>query len=212
MSRESALIDRLATGLQPVKPLASPWLRALLWLGAIVVLAVWYAMGADLALVRGRITGAPDAVLSVAGSVLTCILAAIAGFELSLPDRRDGWMLLPLPGVALWLGASGLGCLRQVLIPTMEVPDMHGSMECLTFILELSIPLSALLIWMLRKAHPLRPGRVAAMAGLAAAAGSASLLWFDHPYDASAVDLATHVVAVLAVVGINRVLGGRLLG
>jgi hypothetical protein len=50
------------------------------------------------------------------------------------------------------------------------------------------------------------------MAGLAAAAGSASLLRFGHPHGASAVDLATHVAAVLAVAGINRVLGGRRLG
>ena len=50
------------------------------------------------------------------------------------------------------------------------------------------------------------------MAGLAAAAAAATLLALVHPFDASAVDLAVHVGAVLAVVAVNRALGGRLLG
>jgi hypothetical protein len=49
------------------------------------------------------------------------------------------------------------------------------------------------------------------MAGLASAAAAAMLLTLVHPFDASAVDLAVHVGAVLAVVAANRAWGGRLL-
>ncbi len=85
-------------------------------------------------------------------------------------------------------------------------------MDCLAFILGLSVPLSGLLVLMLRRAATLQPGLTAAMAGLAAAAAAATLLALVHPFDASAVDLAVHVGAVLAVVAVNRALGGRLLG
>jgi hypothetical protein len=81
----------------------------------------------------------------------------------------------------------------------------------LAFILGLSAPLSALLVLMLRRAATLQPGLTAAMAGLASAAAAATLLTVVHPFDASAVDLAVHVGAVLAVVAANRAWGGRLL-
>jgi hypothetical protein len=84
--------------------------------------------------------------------------------------------------------------------------------DCLAFILGLSAPLSALLVLMLRRAATLQPGLTAAVAGLASAAAAAMLLTVVHPFDASAVDLAVHVGAVLAVVAANRALVGRLLG
>jgi hypothetical protein len=52
---------------------------------------------------------------------------------------------------------------------------------------------------------------VAATGGLAAAAAAASLLWFVHPFDATASDLAVHVLAVGLVIGLNRLAGGRVL-
>ena len=82
---------------------------------------------------------------------------------------------------------------------------------CFSFILAFSLPLSAILVVMLRRACPLRPNLTAALAGLAAAAAAATLLVFFHPHDATAEDLLIHLVVVALVIGANGLLGGRLL-
>ncbi len=81
---------------------------------------------------------------------------------------------------------------------------------CLEFILGVSLPLSLVLLLMLRRSCPLRPGLTTLMGGLAVAAAAATLLNFFHPYDAAATDLAVHVIAVSLVILANRTLGSRL--
>ena len=69
----------------------------------------------------------------------------------------------------------------------------------------MSVPLMVMMVVMVRRACPLRPHLTALVAGLAIAAASASLLNFDHPFDASASDLLVHLVAVLLVIAINQI-------
>jgi hypothetical protein len=176
-----ALIDRLGTDLVPVRRLLPPWLRT----------------------------------VGCMGAVITAITAAWAAFALGVPGRPAAWAWLPLPGAVLWIGASGLGCLRlhlrNVLAAGTQVPTMHQSADCLIFIISFSIPLSALLIVLVRRACPLRPVLTAVLIGLASAAASASLLEICHAFDAAATDLLTHVLAVAVVVAVNATMGGRLL-
>lgn len=208
-SPHDRLIQGLAADLMPVRPLPAPALRALGWLGAVVAIAIALAVFADLHAMWVRITMAPDMWLAVIGSVATAVLASIAAFELSLPDARRDWAWLPLPGVLLWIGASGFGCLRVWVLPDTHVAVMNESRDCLVFIIALSVPLSALMLVMLRRACPLQPGLTAAMGGLAVAAAAATLLNFFHPFDAAATDLTVHAFAVGLVVAANRMLGGR---
>ena len=134
------------------------------------------------------------------GSIATTVSAAFAAFELSLPDRSRAWALLPLPAAALWVGASGLGCMRAYMLPGTHFAAIGETRDCLLFIIALSVPLSAALIVMLRRAYSLAPPLTAAMVGLASAAAAATLLNFFHPFDATAADLGVHVVAVAIVV------------
>jgi hypothetical protein len=210
------IIRALAADLAPVRRLQPPGLRALLWLAGVAAIAGVLAMISNLPAMAERITAAPDMWLAVIGSTLTMVLATLAAFELSLPDRDPRWALLPLPATLLWLGASGAGCLRVWLVPGTLVPGTHAAApgeakDCLVFILLLSVPLSMALIGMLRRAYPMRPGLAAALAGLAAAAAAATLLNFFHPYDASATDIGVHALAVALVIGANRAVGGRIL-
>jgi hypothetical protein len=69
-------------------------------------------------------------------------------------------------------------------------PD--GTEHCLIFILGLSLPLSLLLIVMLRRGFSLRPNLTAIIGGLACASAAATLLNFIHPYDAAACMRVTH--------------------
>jgi hypothetical protein len=111
----------------------------------------------------------------------------------------------------LWIVASGVGCLRTWFVPGTHVADLSEARDCLIFIVGLAVPLSALLIIMLRRAYPLQPELTALSAGLASAAAAATLLNFFHPFDAAATDLAVHVFAVAIVIGANWGLSGRLL-
>jgi hypothetical protein len=205
------LIRGLAADLRPVRRLPSPGRRALAWLAAVLIIALGLALLADLPALGRRLVAAPDLLIAVASSILTAVLAAIAAFQLSLPDGRRAWALLPLPAALLWIIASGIGCLRSWTVADTHAAALDEARDCLLFILAVSIPLSALLIVMLRRACSLQPGLTAIVAGLAAAAAAATLLNFFHPFDAAATDLVVHVAAVALVVGANRVLGGRLL-
>jgi hypothetical protein len=210
-SRHDAFIQSLTADLKPVRRLPPPGWRALLWLALVAALALTLAAVADRPAVAARLGAAPDMWLSAIGSALTMVLAAVATFQLSLPDRSPLWGLLPLPPALLWIGASGAGCLRTWLVPGTHPADLNDTKDCLAFILALSVPLSALLLGMLRRGYTLRPGLTAAVAGFASAAAAATLLVFFHPYDVSATDVAVHVVAVALVIISNRVLGGRML-
>jgi hypothetical protein len=205
------LIRDLAGDLRPLRPLRPPVLRALIWLGCVVILGVALSLIADLPAVARRLTAAIDLELAVAGSVATAILAAVAAFQLSLPDRSRTWAWLPLPALLLWIGASGMGCLRTWFVLDTHAALLDESRDCLLFILAVSVPLSALLFVMLRRAYSLQPGLTAALAGLASASAAAALLNLFHPFDATASDLAVHAVAVAIVVLSIRSLGTRAL-
>ena len=106
------LVQALGADLRPVRRLAPPSLRVLTWLTTLGAVALALAMVSDLAAMMHRLMAAPDMWLAAMGSLLTTVFAAMAAFELSLPDRKAAWALLPLPALLLWIGASGMGCLR----------------------------------------------------------------------------------------------------
>ncbi len=208
---QEQLIRDLSADLRPVRRLAPPSLRVFGWLAVVVAVALALSTVANFSALWDRLSGAPDMWLAVLGSAATAILAAIGAFELSLPDARRAWALLPLPAALLWIGASGAGCLRTWLVPDTHVAELSEARDCLMFIVGLSVPLSVLLIMMLRRACSLQPGLTAAIAGLAAAAAAATLLNFFHPFDAAATDLVVHAGAVALVIAANRAFSGRLL-
>jgi hypothetical protein len=208
--RHQALIDALGAELTPVRRLLPPWRRALGWLAVVVVLAGVLLMRNGAGTMLHRWLVAPDLGWAACGGVITAITATLAAFVLAVPGRSMTWAWLPVPGALLWIGASGLGCLRAH-IPGMPLMDLHGANDCLIFIISFSSPLSGLLIWLLRRACPLRPVLTAVLVGLASASASASLLEIIHNFDATASDLLMHALAVAIVVGLNAIMGGRLL-
>lgn len=210
-SPHQALIESLGAALVPVRRLAPPWLRTAGWLLLLAAIAAALLAHFGAGLLLARWSAAPDQAWADAGAALTAVCAAASAFILAVPGRRAAWAWLPLPGLLLWIGASGLGCLRTLLTPGGSLAGAPQSSDCLVFIVGLSIPLSALLVWLLRRACPLRPVRVAVLAGLACAGASAALLGIFHGHDATATDLLAHALAVAVVVGANALLGGRLL-
>jgi hypothetical protein len=205
------LIEALGADLTPVRRLAPSGLRALGWLTIVGAIALALATVSDVSAMSRRLMAAPDMWLAAIGSLVTAVLAAVAAFQLSLPDRKPTWALLPLPAAVFWIGASGIGCLRSWFVPETHPASLEETGICLIFILSLSVPLSILLILMLRRGCPLRPNLTLVIGGLACAAAAATLLNFIHPYDATATDLTVHAFAVAIVILANAIFGGRLL-
>src|SRR5262249_61651149 len=150
-----------------------------------------------------RLAAAADMWLAVAGSVATAVLAGFAAFQLSMPDASRAWAALPLPAAILWIAASGLGCLRSWFVPGTHVADLSEARDCLIFIVGLAVPLSAVLIIMLRRAYPLQPVLTGLIAGLASAAAAATLVNFFHPFAAAGTGPPVHVFAVAIILGAN---------
>lgn len=212
--QHQALIDRLGTSLVPVRRLLPPWLRTACWLLVVVLIGALLVMHFGLGGMLRRWHATPDLKWAGLGAVLTAAGAAWAAFNLSVPGRRRAWVWLALPGALLWIGASGMGCLRDLsgrVAPGTEVASLHQSLHCLVFIISFSIPLSLLMIVLIRRAFTLQPVATAFMIGLASAAASSALLEICHEFDAAGTDLLTHLLAVVLVIGINAAMGGRLL-
>lgn len=191
------LIEALAAKAQPVKRLRPPALRAALWLVAVgILIALAIGSFTDLTLSLRRFQ---DVRLDweMAGMLLTGILAVIAAFHLSLPDRSAAWALLPLPTLALWLAAMGYNCYRHWFTDGWA---LGSSWDCLKFIVGVSVPLGASLLYLLHRSAPLAPLRVAAMGGLGVASIAAFALQFFHPFEVTFLDLGTQVIAVGLVV------------
>ncbi|GJD94105.1 NrsF family protein [Methylobacterium iners] len=209
-ARHDRLLEDLADNLTPVRRLRTPWLRGLSWFVGAVALGLALMPLADVEGLRIRMA-LPDLRYAALGALLTALTAAIATFQTSVPGRSASWALLPLAPTALWVGASGLGCLRNWVAPGTNLADGGETGGCLVFLLAFSVPLSLALVLMLRRACPLRPNLTAALGGLAAAAGAAALLVPFHPHDATVTDLAAHLVVVAGIIAANGLAGGRLL-
>ena len=190
------LIERLAEGAVPVRRLKPPMVRAVVWLTVVVAVAAVAILAFSNLDIFMRRAQDPKMLLELIATALTGILAVIAAFYLSLPDRSPAWALLPLPPFALWLASSGYNCYRHWITFGPDGWALGESADCFRFILLISIPLGVSLIWVLRRAFPLTPVRVALMGGLGVAALSASVLQFFHPFDVTFMDLGVHLVAV----------------
>jgi len=206
----SQLIERLAAEAQPVRRLRPPGLRAALWLaaaGVVIALAIWFF--SDLPLVMRRMQSA-RLDWEMAGMLLAGVLAVIAAFELSLPDRSWLWCLLPLPPLGVWLASMGYNCYQHWFIDGWA---LGSSWDCLLIIVAVSLPLGGTLFYLLHRAAPLAPVRVATVGGLAVGAIAAFTLQFFHPFEVTFMDLATQIVAVGVVVlvtaGLERLRGAK---
>jgi len=203
------LIARLAADLQPVRPLRPPVLRALGWLGlailAVTACVAFYGLRDDF----GERMTRPHEVLQLLLAGLTGVLAAVAAFQLSLPDRSPRWGLLPLPAAAGWLATMGWGCLADLARIGPQALSLGVSWGCFRFIVLMGVPLALSLVWMLRHAGPIRPVPVAALGGLAGAALCAAGLSLFHHLDAAAMVLAWHGGTTAVVVLAFALLGRR---
>jgi hypothetical protein len=204
------LINALAANVTPVRRLRPPLARATFWLSVaaviLVLLAVSHGARPDLA----QRLQQPTFVVGIGASLVTGILAAIASFLVSLPDRSRGWLLLPLPALLVWVSTIGYGCLTDWVDVTAGSVRLGEAARCFATLVLTSVPLSLLMFVMLRHAAPLRPMPVALTGSLAVAAMTASALSLFHEFDATIMILMWNLGSAAMLVGLGALLGGKM--
>lgn len=185
----AALITRLAAELRPVTPLAAPGRRVAAYLafasGVLLLLLVLRGLRLDL----GDKAASLSFALGIAGGLLTGATGAMAALLLAAADRSRLWILLPLPALALWLGAVGTGCLAVWVPITPGVVTLQEVSNCFLTVVLAGTPLSLGMIWLLRRAMPLRPTLPVLAATLAASGMTSAALSLLHSIDPSAMIL-----------------------
>lgn len=202
------LIDLLSADAAPVRPLRSPMRRALATLAllaALGVLAILLLPHSNPLAMRGAGEEA-QAGMELAAMLATGALAVVGAFHLSIPGRSRRWLALPLLPFAVWLMLSGVGCYRDLIQHGSSGLELGHGADCLVFILGASLLLGVPLLWRLSRAAPIDPLPVAVLGGLGAAAFSAFLLQFFHPFAVTFLDLAVHLVAIAIVIGLTALL------
>jgi hypothetical protein len=191
------LIARLAAAPPPVRRLRQPMLRAVVFLAvaAAVIGAVVAASGLRPNL--GAVMAMPGRQLEWYASIATGVLAAIAAFHLAVPGRSAFWGLLPLPAGTVWLASLGYGCWMDFVRLGPAGLAWGTSWSCLRAIMLTSLPLGALLFWMLRFAGPVTSLPVALFGTLGIAALSAAGLTLYHHLEASFLVLLWHIGTIL---------------
>jgi hypothetical protein len=209
--KTSDLIDSLVDSATPVRRLARPLLRTCIWLAlAAVILAllcVAHGVRPDLSMRLKQ----PVFVISMFGALATAVLAAWASFVLNLPESRRWWLLLPLPGVAVWVSTIGYGCLTDWVSMNPNGIQMGEAARCFATLLMTSTPLSVAMLIMLRFAAPLRPAMVSAVGGLAIAAMTSFALSLLHNLDATIMILVWNLGMAALIAGMASALGRPLL-
>ncbi|MFI4995883.1 MAG: NrsF family protein [Hyphomicrobiales bacterium] len=204
------LINSLAANLAPVRRLRPPVARAASWLLLAVLvlslLAVSQGIRSDIAL---RLQD-PAFAVGIAASLMTGVLAAVAAFVVSLPDRSRLWLLLPVPALVAWLSTIGYQCLTHWVSFDPNGISLGETARCFATLVLTSLPLSLAMLVMLRYAAPLRPTAVALTGSLAVAAITATALSLFHSLDATAMILMWNLATTALFVGLGGLLTRRM--
>ena len=210
MTNTPELIETLVQSAAPVRRLRPPLVRAGLWIMLAALVIVLIAVGHGLRPDIAERLRQPVFVLSMIAALMTGILAAIASFQISLPDRSRWWLLLPAPALAVWLSTIGYGCLTDWVNVGLNNNRMGETARCFATLLLTSVPLSVAMLVMLRYAALLRPTESSAMGGLAIAAITAFSLSLVHDFDASLTILVWNLGVAALIAGLACLFGRRL--
>lgn len=203
------VIAALAADIRPVRRLRPPWLRCAMWLGLAVLVVAMLGVSHGLRPGLGLRFADPVFALRVTAAGATGLLAALAAFLVSLPDRSGRWALLPLPAVTLWLSTIGYGCLTTWIGLPAEGIGLHRVASCVATLTLVGVPLSLALLMMMRAARPLRSGPVALCGALAIAGITTIALSLFHVLDASILVLVWNLGTAVLFLGMAGLVSRR---
>jgi len=204
------LISLLAANATPVRRLRPPLTRAAIWLVFAACILGLLAVGQGVRSDIAERMEQPVFVIAIASSMLTGVLAAIASFMASLPDRSRLWSLLPVPALGVWMSTIGYGCLTNWVSIGPNGVLLGETARCFATLVLTSVPLSLAMVVMLRYAALLRPTDVIITGSLAVAAITATALSLFHGLDATVMILIWNLGTAVLIVGLGRMFGQRM--
>jgi hypothetical protein len=149
-------------------------------------------------------------VTGMLSSLATGVFAAIATFLISLPDRSRLWVLLPVPALVVWMSTIGYQCFAGWVDLPPGAITVEAASSCLLTLVVTSVPLSLMMIAMLRYAALLRPVGVTLLGSLAVSGVTCSALAMFHPLDATIMVLGWNLGTAVLLAGIASLLGRRI--
>jgi hypothetical protein len=210
MTTTPELIDALVACTTPVRRLRPPLLRVALWLVFAVfimaILAVLHGLRSDL----GERLQDHVFLIRLTAGFATGVLASIAAFMVSLPDRSRVWLIVPAPALLVWVSVISYGCLTDWVAVGPDGIRAGEAMRCFATLLMTSLPLAITLLVMLRYAALLRVGPVSLMGSMAIAGMAATALSLLHDLDASAMILLWNLGTAGLLVTLGSLFGRRL--
>ena len=210
MIKTPDLIASLAANATPVRRLRPPVMRAACWLLLAAVVLTLLAVNQGIRPDLVQRLQEPAFAASMAASLLTGVLATIAAFLVSLPDRSRLWLLLPVPALIAWLSNVGYQCLTQWVAIGPDGMSFGEAARCFATLVLTSLPLSLAMLVMLRYAAPLNPTAATFMGSLAVAATTATALSLFHVIDATVMILMWNFGTAVLFLGLAGVFGQKM--
>ncbi len=210
MIKTPDLIASLAANATSVRRLRPPVMRAACWLLLAAVVLTLLAINQGIRPDLVERLREPTFATGLAASLLTGVLAAVAAFLVSLPDRSRLWLLLPMPALVLWLSNIGYQCLVQWIDIGPDGVSLGEAARCFATLVLTSLPLSLAMLVMLRYAAPLRPTAVTLTGSLAVAAITATALSLFHTVDATVMILIWNLGTAALFVALGGAFGRRM--
>lgn len=212
MTSTPELIDSLVADAKPVRRLRPPVTRALCWLLfaalLLALVALVHGVRPDL-IVKLR---QPTFVVGVVAALITAALASTASFIASVPGRSRRWLWLPAPAVMVWMSTVGYGCLTDWVSIGPDGISPGETARCFATLAITGIPLSLVMLIMLRYVARLAPTPVVMTGSLAVAAMTAAALSLLHPLDATVMILMWNVGVAALLLALSGLYGRRLFG
>ncbi|MGQ0682298.1 NrsF family protein [Bradyrhizobium sp.] len=210
MIKTPDLIASLAANATPVRRLRPPVMRAACWLLLAAVILTLLAVNQGIRPDLVQRLQEPAFVAGVVAAALTGVLAAVAAFLVSLPDRARLWLLLPVPALILWLSNVGYQCLTQWVAVGPDDISFGEAARCFATLVLTSLPLSLAMLVMLRYAASLRPTAATFMGSLAVAAITATALSLFHATDATVMILLWNFGTAVLFIGLAGIFGRKM--
>ncbi|SMF84026.1 hypothetical protein SAMN06265365_1663 [Tistlia consotensis] len=207
MSATDDVIRKIAGQASPVRPLPSPWLRAMLWL----VVALCYA-GVMVLMMSPRpdlteVLARPEFQIEQLAALATAFTAAVAALSGTIPGRGRWMLLLPLAPLALWLGSVAWSSAPDWTGSGLQDVMLRPDWMCFPAIVAVGALPACLLVSMLRRGAPLTPCTTVGLGVLAAAAIGDVGLRFFHVQDVRLMILAWQLGSVAVLVALASCMG-----
>ncbi len=206
-----ALIKALTENCAPIRPLAHPAKRALVWFAVsfcyVGVVVAFMGLRPDfLAKVAD-----PQFATEVVAAFLTSVVAAAGAFSAGCPARPIWERFAAGVFLTVWMGALAVGCWRDIDAFGVSGLLSHSDIYCLPTILAISAPAALLILSMVKRGAPIAPFVTIGLAALASTALAAAALRLSFRQDAAVSVCIWQFGSVVLLTGIASLFGRVLL-